>query len=136
MCVLSSLVHTGSDGYWCGVTACWDLSSYILGCIWPSYYRAQITLVYVWLSLSDCLYVGLDVLIWSCVYVQFTVVVVVLLCCSDTMWTVQIVLLKREKKNDGIAVYVSKETILKEMAAKIEYDKPAFLFWPSPGTFR
>jgi hypothetical protein len=24
---------------------------------------------------------------------------------------------------------------LKEMAAKIEYVKPAFLFWPSPGTF-
>jgi hypothetical protein len=24
---------------------------------------------------------------------------------------------------------------LKEMAAKIEQDKPAFLFWPSLGTF-
>jgi hypothetical protein len=24
---------------------------------------------------------------------------------------------------------------LKEMAAKIEQVKPAFLFWPSPGTF-
>jgi hypothetical protein len=30
------------------------------------------------------------------------------------------VLLKRGKKNDGIAVYVPKETILKEVAAKIE----------------
>jgi hypothetical protein len=32
------------------------------------------------------------------------------------------------EKNDAIAVYVPKETILKEMAAKIEQDKPAFLF--------
>jgi hypothetical protein len=32
-------------------------------------------------------------------------------------------------QNDGIAVYVPKETILKEMAAKIELVKPAFLFW-------
>jgi hypothetical protein len=38
-------------------------------------------------------------------------------------------------KKDGIAVYVPKETILKEMAAKIEQVKPAFIFWPSPGTF-
>jgi hypothetical protein len=30
------------------------------------------------------------------------------------------VLLKRERKKDGIAVYVPRETILKEMAAKIE----------------
>jgi hypothetical protein len=30
------------------------------------------------------------------------------------------VLLKHEKKSDGIAVYYPKETILKEMAAKIE----------------
>jgi hypothetical protein len=30
--------------------------------------------------------------------------------------------------NEGIAVYVSKETILKEMAAKLEQVKPAFLF--------
>jgi hypothetical protein len=37
------------------------------------------------------------------------------------------VLLKRGK-HDGIAVYVPKETILKEMAAKIEQVKPAFLF--------
>jgi hypothetical protein len=37
------------------------------------------------------------------------------------------VLLKRGK-NDGIAVYVPKETILKEMAASI-------YFLPSPGTF-
>jgi hypothetical protein len=44
------------------------------------------------------------------------------------------VLLKRGK-NDGITVYVLKETILKKMAAKIEYIKPAFLFWPRPGTF-
>jgi hypothetical protein len=36
-------------------------------------------------------------------------------------------LLKRGK-NDSIAVYAPKETILKEMAAKIEYVKPAFLF--------
>jgi hypothetical protein len=40
------------------------------------------------------------------------------------------------KKNVGIAVYVPKETILKEMAAKSRYVKPAFLFWSSPGTFR
>jgi hypothetical protein len=32
------------------------------------------------------------------------------------------------EKNDGITVYVPKETILKEMATKIEYFKPAFLF--------
>jgi hypothetical protein len=31
-------------------------------------------------------------------------------------------------KNDGAAVYVSKETILKDTAAKIEYLRPAFLF--------
>jgi hypothetical protein len=31
-------------------------------------------------------------------------------------------------KNNGIAVYVPKETILKEMADKIEQVKPAFLF--------
>jgi hypothetical protein len=33
-------------------------------------------------------------------------------------------------------VYVPKETILKTIAAKIELVKPAFIFWPSPGTFR
>jgi hypothetical protein len=32
--------------------------------------------------------------------------------------------------------YIPKGTILKEMADKIEWVKPAFLFWPSPGTFR
>jgi hypothetical protein len=32
------------------------------------------------------------------------------------------------KKKDGIAVCVPMETILMEMAAKIEYVKPAFLF--------
>jgi hypothetical protein len=37
------------------------------------------------------------------------------------------VLLKRGK-NDGITVYIPKETILKEVAAKIEKVKPAFLF--------
>jgi hypothetical protein len=37
------------------------------------------------------------------------------------------VLLKRGK-SDGIVVYIPKETILKEMAAKIEYVKPAFIF--------
>jgi intergrase/recombinase len=31
-------------------------------------------------------------------------------------------------KNDGFAVYVPKEAIFKEMAAKIEYVKPAFIF--------
>jgi spore maturation protein CgeB len=31
-------------------------------------------------------------------------------------------------KNDGIAVYVPKEAILKEMTAKIELVKPEFLF--------
>jgi hypothetical protein len=48
------------------------------------------------------------------------------------------VLLKHEKKqkNNGIAVYVPKETILKEMAAKIEKVKPVFLFRPSLGTFQ
>jgi hypothetical protein len=29
----------------------------------------------------------------------------------------------------------SKETILREMATKIEYVKPELIFWPSPGTF-
>jgi hypothetical protein len=38
------------------------------------------------------------------------------------------VLLKREKRNDGITVYVPKKTVLKEMADKIEQVKPAFLF--------
>jgi hypothetical protein len=37
------------------------------------------------------------------------------------------VLVKSEKKNDGIAVYIPKETILKGMAARIQYVKPAFL---------
>jgi hypothetical protein len=37
------------------------------------------------------------------------------------------VLLKRGK-NDVIAAYIPKETILKEMAAKIEQVKPALLF--------
>jgi hypothetical protein len=32
------------------------------------------------------------------------------------------------EKNDGIAVYIPKETILEEMAAKIEQVKPTFLF--------
>jgi hypothetical protein len=32
------------------------------------------------------------------------------------------------RKTDGIAVYVPKETILKEITAKVEYVKPAFLF--------
>jgi hypothetical protein len=45
VCVLFGLVHTGSDGYLCGVTVCWDFSSDILGRIWPSYYRVAITLV-------------------------------------------------------------------------------------------
>jgi hypothetical protein len=39
-------------------------------------------------------------------------------------------------KNDGIVVYIPKEATLKEMAAKIEQVKPAFLSCPSPGTFR
>jgi hypothetical protein len=38
-------------------------------------------------------------------------------------------------KNNGIAVYVPKKTILKEIAAKIESVKTAF-FLLSPGTFR
>jgi hypothetical protein len=38
------------------------------------------------------------------------------------------VLLKCGKDNNGITAYVPKETILKEMAAKIEQVKPAFLF--------
>jgi hypothetical protein len=36
----------------------------------------------------------------------------------------------------GIANYVLKGTILKEMAAKIEYVKPVFLFLPTPGIFQ
>jgi hypothetical protein len=44
------------------------------------------------------------------------------------------VLLKR-RENNGITVYIPMETILQEMAAKIEQIKSAFLFWPSPGTF-
>jgi nitrogen fixation protein len=32
------------------------------------------------------------------------------------------------KNNDGIAVYVPKKTILREMAVKIEQVKPAFIF--------
>jgi hypothetical protein len=36
-------------------------------------------------------------------------------------------MLMKRGKNAGIAVYVPKETILKEMAAKIEYVNPAFL---------
>jgi hypothetical protein len=32
------------------------------------------------------------------------------------------------EKTIGLLHYVPKETILKEMAAKIEQDKPAFLF--------
>jgi hypothetical protein len=39
-------------------------------------------------------------------------------------------------KIDEITVYIPKETILKEMAAKIEEVKPEFLFWHSLGTFR
>jgi hypothetical protein len=31
-------------------------------------------------------------------------------------------------KNDGIPVYIPKETILKELADKIKLVKPAFLF--------
>jgi hypothetical protein len=48
---------------------------------------------------------------------------------------ISMVLLKHGK-DDGIAVYVPKETILKEMAAKIELVKPPFLFLPSLGTFQ
>jgi hypothetical protein len=36
--------------------------------------------------------------------------------------------LLKHGENDGIAGYVPKETIWKEMAAKIEEIKPAFLF--------
>jgi hypothetical protein len=36
--------------------------------------------------------------------------------------------LSKGGKNDGIAVYVPKETTLKEMAAKIGYVKPVYLF--------
>jgi hypothetical protein len=45
------------------------------------------------------------------------------------------VLLKRGK-NNGKAIYVPMDNILKVMAAKIEQVKPAFLFWPSLGTYR
>jgi hypothetical protein len=44
--------------------------------------------------------------------------------------------LLKHGKNDGIVVYSPKETILKEMAAKIEEVKPAFLVLSSSGTFR
>jgi hypothetical protein len=40
---------------------------------------------------------------------------------------VSTVLLKRGK-NDEITVYIPKETILKEMTARIEYVKPVFIF--------
>jgi hypothetical protein len=36
--------------------------------------------------------------------------------------------LLKHGKNDGTAVYIPKEIILKEMAAKIEQVKPAFHF--------
>jgi hypothetical protein len=39
-------------------------------------------------------------------------------------------------KNYGVAVYIPKETIWRRMAAKIKKVKTAFLFRPSPGTFR
>jgi intergrase/recombinase len=46
------------------------------------------------------------------------------------------VLLKRgKKKKNGVAVYVPKDSNLKEMAAKIKSVMPAFYFLPSPGTF-
>jgi hypothetical protein len=38
------------------------------------------------------------------------------------------------RRNHGIAVYVAKETVLKEMAAKVEKVKPA-IFLPIPRTF-
>jgi hypothetical protein len=44
--------------------------------------------------------------------------------------------LLKHGKNDGITVYVPKETILKETTAKIEYVKPEFLVSPSLGTFQ
>jgi hypothetical protein len=44
--------------------------------------------------------------------------------------------LLKHGKNNGISVYIPKETILKEMAAKTEEVKPAFLFSPSLGTIR
>jgi hypothetical protein len=40
-----------------------------------------------------------------------------------------------EKENNEFAVYIPKETILKEMAAIIQQVKPAFLFLPRLGTF-
>lgn len=43
-------------------------------------------------------------------------------------------LLLKRRQNFGFTVYVSKETILKEMAAKIERVKTEVL--PSAGTFR
>jgi hypothetical protein len=36
--------------------------------------------------------------------------------------------LLKHGKNDGVTVYILKETILKEMTAKIEYANPPFLF--------
>jgi hypothetical protein len=40
--------------------------------------------------------------------------------------------LLKHRRNDGITVYIPKETILKEMAAKIEHVKPVFLFYLVP----
>jgi hypothetical protein len=45
------------------------------------------------------------------------------------------VVLKLEKRVESLHI-LPEEYILKEVAAKIEYVKPAFLFWPNPGTFR
>jgi hypothetical protein len=36
--------------------------------------------------------------------------------------------LLKHGKNDGIAVYVPKETTLKKIATQVDYIKPAFLF--------
>jgi hypothetical protein len=41
-----------------------------------------------------------------------------------------------EKKKKGVTAQITKEIILKEMAVKTEYIKPALLFFlPSSGTF-
>jgi hypothetical protein len=63
---------------------------------------------------------------------------------SDTQWESQALLDSIKEnyfhgafevwKNDGIAVYIPKETILKDMIAKIKL-RQHFFFLPSPGTF-
>jgi hypothetical protein len=85
MCAWFGLIHIGCDGYWRGVTVCWDLS-FEFWVVFGLPISCGDYTCFVRLSLSGYLYVGLDVLIWSYVYIQFPVVVV-LFCCSGIIWT-------------------------------------------------